>query len=223
MGSAFPRIAAALLLATSLSSFAGCTDAASGQSQAGVAIVESGWTSTDGYIHYGAVIENTSDEDAESTTLSITGKDAAGAVVFEEEHALGSVPAGSTRFVGNGAGNGTTPADVEFSISVDRGSWLFGAEEDGEYAIKDAMEKVGEYGGTKFVGKITRSGGESESSPVAVTVVLRNADGDIVYGSTTYIESLNNGEEEIFEVYMYETPEHASFEVHARDWQDEKD
>lgn len=59
------------------------------------------------------------------------------------------------------------------------------------------------------------SPGASSGGDIAVTAVLRDSDGAIVYGFLSLVDRPDEGESIPFEVSLIGAPEYASYEVYA--------
>lgn len=186
-------------------------------------IVESGWSVDEqGYVHYAFGLHNPSDVWADMPGVLITGRDADGRVIFSDEQYISGVPAGQTTYFGSQAGDGTPPAAVEFRpIALQEYQVGTGSGTGAAYEVKDARAVSDGLGGIKFVGEVTNvRDGEKRGGmgDVALTAVLRDASGAIVYGDTGYTSSPAEGESSSFEILAYGVPDYASFEVYAQPW-----
>lgn len=184
-------------------------------------IVESGWSvDSQGYVHYAIGLRNNSDALISLPGFTITGRDAGGSVVFSDERYLSSVPAGGTTYFGSQAGNGTAPATVEFKV-IGLRDYQVESGSASSFEVVEAREVEVGLGGTSYTGEVrTVSAGEDglDMGGVAITVVLRDDEGGIVYGNTGFASAANVGETSSFEVSCYGIPEHASFEAYAQPW-----
>lgn len=186
-------------------------------------IVESGWSvDAQGYVHYAFGLHNPSDVWADMPGVSITGRDTDGRVIFSAEQYISGVPAGQTTYFGSQAGDCTPPTTVEFRpIALEEYQVGAGSGTGATYEVKDARAVSDGLGGIKFVGEVTNvHDGEKRGGmgDVALTVVLRDASGAIVYGSTGYASNPAEGESSSFEILTYGVPDYASFEVYAQPW-----
>lgn len=189
-----------------------------------IEIVESGWSADDqGYVHYAVALKNTSrDRVVELPAYTITGRAEDGALLFSEEQVLSWVGAGETIYWGGLAGNsGQAPASVEF-VANDIQDYQegLGAESPAEFSVAGAHPVSDGFGGTNFVGEVAceRDDGSDYGSSVAISVVLRDDSGAIVFGSTGFASRPKPGESTSFEVSCYDVPDYASYEVYALEW-----
>lgn len=187
-------------------------------------IVESGWSvGFGGYVNYAFALRNNGSVQVDYPGVTITGRDEGGQVLFSQEQYVSGIPAGETRFFGFQAGNGTAPAAVEFT-PINPPDYALGSAGDttAAFTVPGAREVSDGMGGIKFVGEVTtdREGGDGDyGSQVALTVVLRDESGSIIYGGTGFASRPAVGETTSFEVLTLGAPEdYASFEVYAQQW-----
>lgn len=191
----------------------------------GLEIVESGWSVNDsGFVMYGIGIKNPNgDKEADFPSFTITGKKADGSIAFSDEQTLFVIAPNETVYYGFQAGNGTVPDTVEFAITDSDFSDCSEPESD-IFTIANISEVIGDYGLVSYTGELTLNVDLSGSSAptvleqTAVTVILRNADNAIVYGTSTFVDTPDQGASVPFEISAYSVPEHASFEIHAQLW-----
>ena len=187
-------------------------------------IVESGWSvGSGGYVNYAFALRNNGGVQVDYPGVTITGRDEDGQVLFSQEQYVSGIPAGETRFFGFQAGNGTAPAAVEFT-PINPPDYALGSAGDttAAFTVSGAREVSDGMGGIKFVGEVTtdREGGDGDyGSQVALTVVLRDESGAIIYGGTGFASRPAVGETTSFEILTLGVPEdYASFEVYAAQW-----
>ena len=188
-------------------------------------IVESGWSVDEsGYVFYGIGIKNPNERyGAGLPSFRITGKADDGSIVFNDEQTLFVIYPAETVYYGFQAGNGKAPATVEFTLSDCE--W----EEaeplgDSVFAISNTSEVEGEFGTISYTGELSMNLGfvNEESADLfnqtAVTTILRDESGAIVYGMTTFVDTPGQDEAVPFEVSAYSVPSHDSFEIYAQLW-----
>lgn len=186
-------------------------------------VVESGWSVQNGYVKYGIGIANRSEDVmVEYPTIVITGRDEDGSVLFSDEQVLGFIMPQQTLYWGGQAGNGTLPETVEFSLAQPH-NWALSTT--GERAVKYSfadVRAVGDgFGGVNFTGEVQQSkdGYKSDcSSQIAISVVLRDSAGKIVYGTSGFSHMPLSGEELPFEVAGGKVPAYESIEAYAVPW-----
>ena len=186
-------------------------------------IVESGWSvDGQGYVHYAFGLRNNGEVQAITPGVAITGRDADGRVLFSQEQYISTVPAGKTVFFGTLAGDGTAPATVEFApLPLEDYQVGTSADTSPSFSVIDARPVSDGLGGIKFVGEVTTERAGSERGgmgDVALTVVLRDESGAIVYGDTGYATMPAEGESTAFEVLTHGALEYDTYEVYAQAW-----
>ena len=184
-------------------------------------IVESGWSvGSQGYVFYAFGLKNPNDFVVDLPGVKITGRDEDGQVLFSEEQYLYVVGAGETNYFGSLVGGGESPTTVEFEpLPVeDYQVGLTGSEV--SFSVSNVRADSGSDGMTSFSGDVTTvsDDGRGISSDVALTVVLRDESGAIIYGMTGYAKRPAEGESTSFEVEQYGVPDFATYEVHAQAW-----
>lgn len=187
-----------------------------------VDIVESGYYITDqGYVMYGIVWKNPNTQyEVRWPSVTITGKDAEGKIVFSNTQVMSSLLPGEQWQFGNQAGNGTAPTTVEFEIVEGDTQYIKTSEQPQELlTITNTNEVVGKRR-TSFTGEMTTNSDELEDHSQAwISVILRDANGAIVYGSNDFAYIAANGGSSTFEVKTRsELPDHASYELTAIPW-----
>lgn len=189
-----------------------------------LSIADSGWSvDSGGYVNYAFLLKN--EEDGFRVlfpAVKITGRDASGKVLFSQDQVLFAINPGETICFGFVAGNGTPPESVEFTIArpADYDVSKY-AVESPKFEVHDVSVVSNGFGGMCFTGEVTYLGGASGTSSVgevAVTVVLRDDAGKIVYGTTTYIDRPAEGETTTFEAHGGSLPQYASVEAYAQAW-----
>lgn len=228
-GSASPSSGSPTLLAKS-----DAGSAAGGSSQAASAgaaaedeveleLLESGWSVTDsGYILYGFALRNpSSDLYVDYPQVTITGRAEDGSIVFSELQTLYRLAPGETQYFGFTAGNGTAPASVEFA-AVKPEEWYVGvnAEDPAEFVATAVNEVPNGIGGVDFTGEVRKVSGDdgSTATGLAVTLIFRDAEGDIVFGNTTFPNKPSGDEAVPFSISVYDPPSYATVEAHATYW-----
>ena len=77
------------------------------------------------------------------------------------------------------------------------------------------------FGGLDFTGEVAYLKGPwpvTSSNKIAVTIILRNDAGDIVYGATDHADRPAEGASSAFHVMAGEVPEHVTVEAYAQPW-----
>ena len=208
----------------------GSSDAPPAQEQASaeaalqdLEIVEAGYgVGESGYLHYAVCIHNPNQtKSAMFPVVHVTCKDSEGTLISSDDWTLGEIRPGETAYYAMQAGNGNIAADAEvtFTVTMREENWLDSEPLSDDPYVIDGLNVVENYGMYSFLGEITlNEGGEDYDSPMLV-LVLRDADGHIVYGTSTYIyDELSVGTPAAFEINAYDVPEYASYEVYANPW-----
>ena len=185
-------------------------------------IVESGWSvDSQGYVHYALELRNPGDAVVDYPGFTITGRDESGAVLFSQDQILSVIPAGETVHWGGVAGDrGMPPAAVEFMPLVVRDHQVGSASGRASFSVSGVRPVSDGFGGEKFVGEVTTvsDDGADFGSGVALSLVLRDESGAIVFGATGFASRPSVGESTSFEILAFDTPEYATYEVYALQW-----
>lgn len=188
-------------------------------------IVDSGWSVDElGYVYYGVALRNNADTAIEFPGYVVTGRDETGDVIFSDEQVLSCVGAGETVWWGGLAGTGGhPPAEVEFAPSaVADYQVMSSAEIPAAFEVESARPIEDSLGILTFVGEVTCvRDDESDAAAggqVALVLVLRDADGKIVYGTSGFAPRPDVGESSSYEIYASNAPAYASYEVYAIPW-----
>nr|WP_275100678.1 serine/threonine-protein kinase [Olsenella profusa] len=187
-------------------------------------VVESGWSvDGQGFVHYAFGLRNNGDLQVLYPGVTVTGRDASGGVLFSQEQILSVVPAGQTVYFSSLAGSGSVPETVEVT-PIQPEDYNVGPEADtaATFTISGLRAVSNGFGGYNFVGEITTdkaAGADDFGSQVAITVILRDESGAIVYGSTDFASRPDAGQTAAFEVMaMGDLPAYASMEAYALQW-----
>ena len=189
-----------------------------------LSIADSGWSvDSSGYVNYAFLLKN--EEDGFRVlfpTVKITGRDASGKVLFSHEQVLPAINPGETVCYGFVAGNGTPPEDVEFVVArPDDYNISKHAAESPKFEVSAASAVPDGFGGANFTGEVAYLGGVlpgASMGGVAVTVVLRDDAGKIVYGAATHTDCPAEGESTTFEILGGKLPPYDSIEAYAQAW-----
>lgn len=200
-------------------------EADAGVDENALEIVDSGWSVDElGYVYYGVALRNKADTAIEFPGYVVTGRDEAGEVIFSDEQVLSCVGAGETVWWGGLAGTGGhPPAEIEFAPSaVADYQVMSGTEAPAAFEVESARPIEDSLGTLTFVGEVTCvRDDESDADAggqVALVLVLRDADGKIVYGTSGFAPRPDVGENSSYEIYASNAPAYASYEVYAIPW-----
>ncbi len=190
-----------------------------------LAVVDSGWSADGfGYVHYAFALQNGSDEFAVLyPQISVTGRSEDGTVLFSSVQALPKSLPGQTLFFAGIAGNGTAPDVVEFApLPPEAWNVERSTEEGWALSVPAPVSVVPDgLGGVSFTGDVrceSDAGIPSEASMAAVSVVLRDGEGKIVWGDATFVGLPAEGETTPFSLPAYDLPDYETVEAHALPW-----
>ena len=184
-------------------------------------IVESGYYLTDaGYVHYAVCWENPNDGYAiEYPELTITGRDADGAITFADTQTMSELLPGEVQYFSGLAGGGEGTVTVEFGISQVDDYHFEATDEIVEeyYTISNTSVVEGSLG-ISFTGEITTNVELEDVSMAWVSVVLRDEEGSIIYGEYGFVDLAAEGGTVAFEIEVYDLPDYATYEIYAIPW-----
>ncbi len=194
------------------------------RAQNGLEIVESGWSASDsGHVNYALTFSNTSsDLTIEFPEILITGRDEDGNTVFADSQMFNVIFPGESLTFGGIAGNGTKPATVEFSFGALQENFV--QKESGHasiFEVRGVKEGRSAHGVTSFTGEVMLAERGDEPLPIGqvrLSLVLRDAEGEIVFGDMEFVTCPAEGKDVPFELAPYGCPEYASAEVVAMAW-----
>lgn len=184
-------------------------------------IVESGWSSdSQGYVYYAFALKNPNDFVVDLPGVKITGRGEDGQVLFSEEQYLYVVGAGETNYFGSLVGGGEPPTTVEFEPLPVEGYQVGLTGSEVSFSVSNVSASLGHGGMTSFTGDVitVSDDGRGIGSDVALTVVLRDESGQIIYGATAYVTRPSMGKTTSFEIEQYGVPDYATYEVYAQAW-----
>lgn len=182
-------------------------------------ISESGWhVDSSGYVDYALTIQNTSEDlIVEYPEVIITGRAADGSVVFSKSQVMGVVYPGYDLTFACMTGDGTAPATVEFALGKPQDYQVsVGTGHPTEYKVHDLSVRKGGSGELTVSGEVEKTveGDEwLDSQSVWMSVILRDDQGQIVYGWNGFVESPGLGEQMPFFIEVYSVPDYATVEV----------
>lgn len=182
-------------------------------------ISESGWhVDSNGYVDYALTIQNTSEDlIVEYPEVIITGRAADGSVVFSKSQVMGVVYPGYDLAFACMTGDGTAPATVEFALGKPQDYQVsVGTGHPTEYKVHDLSVRKDGAGKLTVSGEVEKTveGDEwLDSQSVWLSVILRDDQGQIVYGWNGFVESPGLGEQMPFSIAVYSVPDYATVEV----------
>lgn len=189
-------------------------------------LVETGWSADEsGYVHYAFGLRNTSDSVCiQLPSVEITGRGEDGSVLFSETLIMANAFAGETVYFGSeiGNGNGIVPATVDFTVLEPDGYSYVNSSESASFKADNLSAAPDGYGGEIFSGEISvvkdSARVREQSSMLAVSLVLRDDAGAIVYGYSTFVDWPPEGGSRPFSMDVFDPPAYDSFEVYAQPW-----
>lgn len=189
-------------------------------------LVETGWSADEsGYVHYAFGLRNTSDSVCiQLPSVEITGRGEDGSVLFSETLIMANAFAGETVYFGSeiGNGNGIVPATVDFTVLEPDDYSYVNSSESASFKVDNLNAAPDGYGGEIFSGEISVAKDSArvreQSSMLAVSLVLRDDAGAIVYGYSTFVDWPSEGGSRPFSMDVIDPPAYDSFEVHVQPW-----
>lgn len=189
-------------------------------------LVETGWSADEsGYVHYAFGLRNTSDSVCiQFPSVEITGRDDDGTVLFSDTQVLVVSFPGETTYFGSqaGNGNGTVPATVDFTVLEPEDYNYVNSGESASFRADNLSAASDGYGGEIFSGEISvvkdSARVREQSSMLAVSLVLCDDAGAIVYGYSTFVDWPPEGGSRPFSMDVFDPPAYDSFEVYAQPW-----
>ena len=179
-------------------------------------------TSSKGYVYYGIRLSNPNDGySAELPKIQATGRDEDGDTMFADTHTLRDIYPGESVYYGFRVGNGTVPSTVDLDVSVGTGNWKqSNSKRDDLYSFGNLVDSGTQDGVNHFTGEITLNSDIAGAKKPAITVIVRDEDGGMIYGVTAFLQSnLVVGVPTSFDIEARDMPENAStFDVHAMPW-----
>ena len=183
-------------------------------------ITEFGWSPTNnGYAYFAFGLRNNSDDTAvQYPAVMLVGRDKAGNILFTSEEVLNRIEPGETQYHGFVCGNGTKkPASIDIEVEDPDGFGYISPREVSTFSFGSTHDTTNSYGETTFAGEVTYNGSESKTD-AAITLVLRDKRGNIIYGDTTFVDGLKNGQPKAFDMTEYDLPDYASYELYGKCW-----
>lgn len=200
------------------------TSADTFENEEGFTIGETCWfisgSSPDGYVHYGAILENTSQsKSVRFPVVRVTAKDKKGNILGTDEMTGGAIMPGDHIVLSSlfslSEFDSASDVSVEFSAASGE-AW---GDTDRPKSSDFVIDKISEKEDDLFpsvMGEITSKYNEPVS--IALTVLLRNK-GKLVGCDTTYVNNLKPGVPTAFEVDISNgSPKHDSVEVMVQEW-----
>lgn len=180
------------------------------------------WVSDQGYVHYGVGLTCEGARGLQFATIEITGRDAAGSVVFSDTQTFGAMEPGEVLYYSGLAGNGTMPDSVEIAaVRPEEYEVATGEANVPRYRTEGISTVEDELLGTSFTGEVIldrKGDAQLMTGDVFVSVILRDEDGSIVFGEMSFANAPEAGERSTFEVNCFDVPDYDTVEVYAVAW-----
>lgn len=186
-------------------------------------VADFGWfVSSNGMVDFSVAIENPNKYiAADSATVTVSGLDKDGNVVFTEDIPVASIaPESDYVFsyvtgANNGSGQATAPDDLSITVTVPEDGWtVYNPNEAVQYEVTDVAVAPSDIEGTDvFSGSVSSKSDSKdvEDGQAMVNVVLYDQNGKMLGG---YFDIVDMGQENpTFEVYAIEAPEYNDYKV----------
>lgn len=195
---------------------AGCSAAAPEPPQE-LQVVETGFQENEfGTTSFAVVVENPNEDvTAEFPTITVTGYDADGNILFSQDSLTDFVYAGEkSYFIGSDQASGVDHIEVQTTVSDE--SWITVEDEDKySFEVTDLNPQTSEFGDMTFSGNVTNNSSKDVSS-VLVDILVRDENGTLLTGFSTYADNVPAGQSRTFTAYsLGEVPGYASAEGYA--------
>ncbi len=191
-------------------------------------IADSGWhVDSNGYVHYAFGLKNTSTDNAvELVTVKVVGYDKQGQPLFTRDSGASIVLPGRTSyFSGLESVGGQALDHVEFTLARSSATKVISMTDPIKLEVTSLKATQSSYGTTAFLGALSVTGTDQAlasiptySRQVAVTLVLRDEAGNIVYGDNTYLNDLVIGDNQAFQIDASNLPAYVTAEAYASPW-----
>ena len=218
-----------IVLATVMISLSACGGNSSGNNKSSegqkkdleVQIVESGYSvnADSNIINYAFVIQNPNDATAyDFPKVNVTAYDENNQVLANHEQTMHHIEPGEKQAFGAPmSSNGKAPTKVDFTVSSGEKTSPSDQQIKSSDLIISGVNERPDMFSTKYTGTV-KNNSAIDTSMIGVTVILKNG-GQIVYGTTTFVNDVKAGAEKPFEVSTMGTiPEHDAVEVTAIQW-----
>ncbi|WP_050638441.1 hypothetical protein [Candidatus Stoquefichus sp. SB1] len=181
-------------------------------------IVESGYSQDNdlSYLNYGIIIKNPNKKLSVSYPVyTVTLYDKDGKIISNDEQTLTFINADDT--IAHGfviESKGKKVDKVEFKIKTTDEDFIEREYiKSSDFIISNKnIDKENE----SFTGEVENKS-DKDCSQVAITLVLKKDD-KIVYGDTTFVDSVKSNDKSAFELSEYDLPKYDSYEFYAKAW-----
>ncbi len=180
-------------------------------------VVETGFIESEyGGTDFAVIVENPNEDvTAEYPTVTVTGYDADGNILFSQDSLINFVyPGEKAYFIGSDQASGVDHIDVTTSVPDE--SWInVSDEEKYKFEVTDLNPQTSEFGDMTFSGSVTNNSGKDVGG-VRVNILVRDEAGELLTGYYTYAENVPDGQSRTFTAYsLGKVPGYASAEGYA--------
>ena len=185
-----------------------------------VTVKESGFQIVHGYLKYAFVAHNNMTEKAAYLpAFRITVRDAEGGLISTTDQILNVIyPDQDVVYAGQGSKLDETPASIEISYVEPDDDWHIVSTSKLDHAKYTPFEiKSSKLKDNRIIGELYNPNDYNQSM-IAVTVVFRDKNGQLLGGDTTFINNVKAGETVPFELSVSKDLVTDSFEVYAQPW-----
>lgn len=164
--------------------------------------VETGFIENEfGTTDYAVVVENPNEDvTAEFPTITVTGYDKDGAILFSHDAMTDYIYPGEKTYI-TGSDQASNVDHLEVQATVTDENWITVSDDDKyTFEVSDVNDQISEYGDITFTGNVTNNS-STDVSTVMVNVLCRDADGKLLCGYTTYADTVPAGGSRTFSAY----------------------
>lgn len=185
-----------------------------------VTIKECGYQIVDGYLKYSFIAHNNmTDKAAYLPAFRITVRDADGGLISTTDQVLNVIyPGQDTIYAGQGSQIDETPASIEVSYVEPDDDWHIVSTSKLDHAVYIPFEiKSSKLKNDKIIGELYNPNDYNQPM-IAITVVFRDMNGQLLGGETNFINNVKAGETVPFELHVNKDLIAESFEVYSQPW-----
>ncbi len=185
-----------------------------------VTIKECGYQIVNGYLKYSFIAHNNmTDKAVYLPAFRITVRDADGGLISTTDQVLNVIyPGQDTIYAGQGSQIDETPASIEVSYVEPDDDWHIVSTSKLDHAVYIPFEiKSFKLKNDKIIGELYNPNDYNQST-IAITVVFRDQNGQLLGGDTNFINNVKAGETVPFELHVSKDLVTESFEVSAQPW-----
>lgn len=187
-------------------------------------ITESGYKLDDGYLFYAVKLHNpNADYAIELPSYRVTAKDESGTVLGTMDHTLSVIyPGQDFYFASQGFSCDEEPATVSFEI-IPSDEYKFIKVSSLDHKDYQPLEVIGaNVKDDEFMPSVlgeVKNNNDYDIESVVVVVCFRDADGNLVGGTDTFVDHVPAGGTVAFDIGIYSDIATDNFEVYANNWE----